>query len=241
MEPEQPLRTMRNNGIKLVPEIIASVLITTLIAGGGVYTYQKSQQTKSESDLQTQISNLKQQAQADITIVPSPTATPDQTSSTSAAVTFDAGSFSFTFSDEYTVVEERPQTSTAGRAVLARVAIKEKGKEGVLALTPIRITLSPQGSPAEAPTLDEAFNSWEADGSSGLNVPTNINNFTTSKGTDLRRYEVGVFGGKAYRAVGVDKLSHYRIEYGPAFEELPVNDVQLKQVYEQILDSFEIK
>lgn len=72
--------------------VVLSVIIAALLAGGGVYAYQKNQSNKTQSDLQSQIDTLKTQVDAAKTSVatpmPSPiaavqpTSTPDSTGQT---------------------------------------------------------------------------------------------------------------------------------------------------------------
>ena len=74
MEPLPPPETEVSHRISPVPAIVASVLIAGLVAGGGVYTYERTKQTKANDELQAQINTLKNQvAVQQATSTPSPT------------------------------------------------------------------------------------------------------------------------------------------------------------------------
>jgi hypothetical protein len=63
--------------------VVAGVVVAALVAGGGVFAYEKKQQNDSNKDLQAQIDTLKAQLAAS----PTPTATASATASPSATPT----------------------------------------------------------------------------------------------------------------------------------------------------------
>jgi len=69
------------------PAIIAAIVISALITGGGVYAYQKQQGDATQKDLQAQIDTLTAQVNSPkkvaATATPTPTPTPSPTASTS--------------------------------------------------------------------------------------------------------------------------------------------------------------
>ena len=58
---KEPLIALQSTDIKLVPIVVSGVLVAELIAGGGVYAYQKSQNDKQEASLHSQIDILNSQ------------------------------------------------------------------------------------------------------------------------------------------------------------------------------------
>ncbi|MEI6478185.1 MAG: hypothetical protein WCO52_04325 [bacterium] len=89
----------------------ALILIPALVAGGGTYAYQRNQQTKSENDLQAQITTLKGKLAA--TPTPSPTAsatavisTPDTTTATWTTYTNATYGFTFKYPSTYKGVKQ---------------------------------------------------------------------------------------------------------------------------------------
>jgi hypothetical protein len=71
----------------LVPVVVSSVLISALIAGGGIYVYLKSISDKNQTDLQNQINILKAQVSASNAVTTTPTATATATPTASAQAT----------------------------------------------------------------------------------------------------------------------------------------------------------
>jgi hypothetical protein len=69
---------------KTWPATLAAILIAALVFGGGVYAYEKKQQTTATQDLQLQINSLKAELAAG---TPAPTATPLATAKPTATAT----------------------------------------------------------------------------------------------------------------------------------------------------------
>lgn len=94
---QEPLTSSQTAGNKLVPIVTSSALIAALVAGGGVYAYEKSQRDTAQANLQSQIDSLKMQVATKAssspiaTASPLATATPSATSSPSATADPTAG------------------------------------------------------------------------------------------------------------------------------------------------------
>lgn len=72
MEPNESTPIQKKNTLAL---ILAAILIAALLAGGSVYVYEHSKQTKQNQDLQAQIDTLKSQV-ANTNATPTPSAMP---------------------------------------------------------------------------------------------------------------------------------------------------------------------
>ncbi len=82
---ETPLGSGSPQPNRTVPIIAASVLVAALLTGGGVYTYQKNQATKTQEDLQAQIDSLKSELAIAKQAVATPTSDPTASDSSSTA------------------------------------------------------------------------------------------------------------------------------------------------------------
>lgn len=103
MEPDNSQSIVAKKSI--VPAIVSAVIVSALVAGGGAYAYERSQQTKQSQDLQSQIDSLKaqlataQKATPAPTIAPVATTTPTATANPTPTPTADATAGWKTYSD----------------------------------------------------------------------------------------------------------------------------------------------
>lgn len=76
----------QSSSSKVVPVVIASIVMAALVAGGSVYAYEKNQNDSSQARLQSQIESLKTQVakKSPVSISPITTATPSAAPSLSS-------------------------------------------------------------------------------------------------------------------------------------------------------------